>query len=118
MLRILAVDDDPTVLSTLKRQLNTYMVVTVRSGSEAWDLLEQGEAFDIVISDVQMPGMTGTEFYSRVRSRYPELASHFIFHSASLGDSTHILSCPVIHKPGITLAAFQECVSAFRCTGE
>lgn len=114
MLRILAVDDDPTTLSTLKRQLRGYQVVTVRSGSEAWKLLEQGETFDLVISDVQMPGITGPEFYQMIRSSYPKLASHFIFHSASLGGNTHMFSCPIIHKPGFTLAAVQECLSQFR----
>lgn len=118
MLRILAVDDDPAILSTLKRHLRGYQVVTVRSGSEAWKLLEQGETFDLVISDVQMPGITGPEFYQMIRNRYPELASHFIFHSASLGGSTHMFSCPIIHKPGFTQSTFLECVSELRCSTE
>lgn len=67
--RILVVDDQKTtqsvMVSLLEQQL--YQVRAVYGGEEALHLLKQGEAFDLVITDYNMPGMNGDELTARIR---------------------------------------------------
>lgn len=69
--RVLAVDDDPVNLKVLESifAAEPYEIVTATSGKEALALLDQ-RSYDLVISDVMMPGMSGYELTARIRSRY------------------------------------------------
>ena len=68
--RILIVDDDPKVLlilsTALKRMENGYRVVAVQSGTEALQLVK-AEPFDLVVTDVRMPGIDGIELVQNIR---------------------------------------------------
>ncbi|MBB6673484.1 ATP-binding protein [Cohnella nanjingensis] len=70
-LRILAVDDDPVNLRVLTHVLarEPYEIASATSGFEALSLLNAG-AWDLLIADVMMPGMSGYEVARRVRSRF------------------------------------------------
>ncbi|MGV5565919.1 HD domain-containing phosphohydrolase [Burkholderia pseudomallei] len=70
---ILIVDDEPSILSALKRLLRTarYQVVTAESGAAALDVLAVGEV-DLIISDMRMPCMTGAEFLARAQTLHPD----------------------------------------------
>jgi len=75
MQRILLLDDEPHVLSALKRVLRTgfgpdLRVEETTEPDEALARLKE-VAFDVVISDYRMPLMTGTEFLGLVRSVQP-----------------------------------------------
>ncbi|OHB02813.1 MAG: hypothetical protein A3B03_00145 [Candidatus Zambryskibacteria bacterium RIFCSPLOWO2_01_FULL_42_41] len=48
-------------------KLEGHVVVSVGDGQTAWDLLDQGEKFDLIMSDNDMPNMTGVELLRRVR---------------------------------------------------
>jgi signal transduction histidine kinase/ActR/RegA family two-component response regulator len=74
-LRVLAVDDEPSVGSMVRRILRPqgHSVVTATSGEEALERLA-GDAFDVMISDVGMgPGMNGWELVERVRQSWPTM---------------------------------------------
>ena len=67
--RILVVEDDPDIL-----QLNTaaliqsgYLVETAANGGTAWDLL-QLDGFDLLVTDNEMPGITGVELLKKLRA--------------------------------------------------
>jgi len=66
---ILIIDDDQLVVKTLSRYLKTcgYKVEAVLSGEEA---IKKTEAipFDLIISDIRMPGMNGLETLKKLRS--------------------------------------------------
>jgi len=68
--RILLVDDDPKVLlimrATLENLENDTELVTAGSGREALTKFKD-EAFDLVISDVRMPGIDGIELVEAIR---------------------------------------------------
>ncbi len=68
------VDDEPLLRSLLSRALARadFDVVEAASGRAALQLL-CAERFDLVISDVQMPLMTGIELLRRLRHHQPEL---------------------------------------------
>ncbi len=68
--RVLLVDDSPFFRNLLTPLLSVagYDVTTVESGDRALVLCEAGEEFDVIVSDIEMPGMNGFEFASAVRS--------------------------------------------------
>ena len=68
--RVLLVDDSPFFRNLLTPLLSVagYHVTTVESASDALSLCEAGEDFDVIVSDIEMPGMTGLEFAAAVRA--------------------------------------------------
>jgi putative nucleotidyltransferase with HDIG domain len=73
--RVLVVDDEPAVCSVLSEGLSTkgYECRACLSGEEALNLMRQ-EPFDVVISDLRMPGMSGLEFMEKAHKQYPRSA--------------------------------------------
>ncbi|WP_324607771.1 hybrid sensor histidine kinase/response regulator [Paenibacillus sp. IHBB 10380] len=70
-MNILAVDDDPVNLEVLRSILSAepYHIVSALSGKEALNLLNTGQ-WDLVISDVMMPHMSGYELTRMIRERF------------------------------------------------
>ncbi len=70
--KILIVDDEPALRELLVNFLSMegHLVKSAESGIAALAILEK-EFFDLVLSDVRMPGMTGFEFLKQVKSKYP-----------------------------------------------
>jgi DNA-binding NtrC family response regulator len=71
---ILVVDDEPTVQEALETFLRAegHAVVTAGSGKEALSRIEEG-AFDLIVADLVMPGMSGLEVLERSRAFAPSL---------------------------------------------
>lgn len=71
--RLLCVDDEPNILSSLRRLFRGagYQIAVANSGAEGLQALET-ERFDLVISDMRMPEMDGSRFLEQVRTRWPE----------------------------------------------
>jgi CheY-like chemotaxis protein len=72
--RVLVVDDDPVVAKSFDRVLSGkgYAVITASSGQEALNKLE-AEDYDVVFTDIKMPGMSGLEMAEQVKQRRPWL---------------------------------------------
>lgn len=74
--RVLFVDDDPFILQSLRRicmvACSHWEVAFASSGEEALALLEQ-RMFDVVVTDMRMPGMDGTALLKQVRVSHPEV---------------------------------------------
>jgi CheY-like chemotaxis protein len=70
--KVLVVDDDPVVRKSFDRVLTSkgYAVITAESGEEALRKLNQ-EKYDIVYTDVRMPGMSGLDVAEQVKARQP-----------------------------------------------
>jgi CheY-like chemotaxis protein len=73
---VLVVEDDALVLLNTAAMLEDlgHRVTTAYSGKEALQILRSGEAFDLLITDQGMPGMTGAELIETVRAKWPDLA--------------------------------------------
>jgi EAL domain-containing protein (putative c-di-GMP-specific phosphodiesterase class I)/ActR/RegA family two-component response regulator len=86
--RLLIVDDDPTVASTLARILarEGHSVVTLSSGEEAV-ARATGERFDVILSDVSMPGMSGIEMLRKLRELGQEVPVIFVTGTPRLEDA-------------------------------
>ncbi len=72
--KILIVDDDPVVGKSFDRVLTSkgYAVISARNGEEALSKLSQ-EHYDLVFTDIKMPGMSGLEVAERVKASQPWL---------------------------------------------
>jgi CheY-like chemotaxis protein len=72
--RVLVVDDDPIVGKSFDRVLSPkgYAVITAASGAEALERLE-AEKYDMVYTDIKMPGMDGIEVAKRIKASRPWL---------------------------------------------
>jgi HD-like signal output (HDOD) protein len=75
-MKVLYVDDEPNILSGLRRMLRKlegqWSMQFVQGGQEALSTLAN-EHFDVIVSDVRMPGMDGVELLTRVQEEYPEI---------------------------------------------
>ncbi len=71
---ILFVDDDPSILSGLRRMMHPfrdeYEMLFANGGQEALDMMGQ-QPSDIVVSDMRMPGMNGAQLLKRIYDLYP-----------------------------------------------
>jgi len=83
--KVLLVDDEPHVTEALKRILRRmdYHILTACSAREALQLLAQ-EPIDVIVSDEQMPGMSGSELLALVRRHYPQTRRIILTGHASL----------------------------------
>ncbi len=81
---ILVIDDEVEIVQLLRRILEAegHRVTTVENGLQAQDALST-QMFDLVICDLKMPGMSGSELYYHLKRTRPEQARKFIF---STGD--------------------------------
>ncbi|HEX5768309.1 MAG TPA: response regulator [Burkholderiales bacterium] len=72
--KILVVDDDPVVGRSFDRVLSPkgYAVISATSGAEALERLE-AEKYDMVYTDIKMPGMDGIEVAKRIKAGRPWL---------------------------------------------
>ena len=72
--KILVVDDDPVVSKSIDRVLASkgYAVISAKNGEEALSKLGT-ESYDLVFTDIKMPGMSGLEVAERVKAAQPWL---------------------------------------------
>jgi DNA-binding NtrC family response regulator len=73
--RILFVDDEPNVLAGLRRSLYSmreeWLMEFAASGPDALAAMER-QVFDVVVTDMRMPGMDGAQLLNEVRERFPQ----------------------------------------------
>lgn len=102
--RVLIIDDELSVAKGLKRMLLGHEVVIIRDGQEALERLAGDSDFDVILCDVMMPGLSGSELYARVTLEQPELKSRFVFMTGGAFTQycrsfLETVGCPVLHKP-------------------
>lgn len=79
---IICVDDEVTILDSLKKQLkrkfgDRFIYEVAESAEEAWELVEElnedGIEVIVIVSDWLMPGTKGDEFLVQIHERFPEV---------------------------------------------
>ena len=109
---ILAVDDDKTVLDSLKEQLKglfgrRFRYEMAESASEAWEVMEEiredGVQIVVVVSDWLMPDTRGDEFLAQVRASDPAVSCILLTGYADNAALERLQSSTVVdrllHKP-------------------
>lgn len=76
---VLVVDDELAVGSLLRRVLRDHDVTVFTRAREALQLLGSGSRFDIILSDLMMPEMSGMEFFDQLTEHFPESAARTVF---------------------------------------
>ncbi|HEV2693911.1 MAG TPA: ATP-binding protein [Verrucomicrobiae bacterium] len=79
-MRILAVDDEESLLQMIKEELtkHSYEVTTAPNGETALRTLRD-KKFDAIICDLKMPGINGRQVYERLRVESPEICRRMVF---------------------------------------
>ncbi len=82
---LLLVDDEPNVISALKRAFfnEDYEILSANSGREALGILAANPV-QVIISDEKMPGMSGAEFLSEAKKVRPETVRFMLTGQASV----------------------------------
>ena len=86
MPRVLLVDDDETIRDTLYELLSQdYVCQTAETAEKALARLE-ADTYDVVLTDISMPGLSGLELLGHVRQKYPDTPVIII---SGIGDQEH-----------------------------
>jgi two-component system cell cycle sensor histidine kinase/response regulator CckA len=79
---VLVVDDEPMIGRVLEITLQPeHDVKVVQSAEAALAVLENADAFDVILCDMTMPGMSGQEFFEQLTKTRPDLAERVVFMS-------------------------------------
>lgn len=110
MTRILVVDDEPTVRELVRAVLDRdgHETVGAGSGLEALSLLER-ETFDVVVTDVTMPGLDGLELLERIRRSHQDLPVLIVTGGVD-GQRPLVGATEVLYKP-FTHAELRDAVA-------
>ena len=86
--RILVVDDEPEVVETLRDILvfKGFDVETAENGAEAIDRLKSAHHFDLLITDLRMPGMDGLELLRQARKLRKNIPAAILTGNATFED--------------------------------
>lgn len=112
---VLLVDDDRLVLRAMERLIGrNHRVATARGVADAKQLMEL-QSFDVVVCDVMMPGLTGTDLYNWVVENHPSMRDRFLFLTGGL--TSHeierrvaSLGVPLLAKP-LSAHEFEQAVT-------
>jgi PAS domain S-box-containing protein len=78
--KLLVVDDEPYICTAIQRLLRReHRVTALTTVREALALLETGERFDVILSDLMMPEQNGEDFYKELNRVAPDQAQRMIF---------------------------------------
>jgi DNA-binding NtrC family response regulator len=90
--KLLVIDDEPIILEGVRRILEpgSYHVETFASGLAALERIKQ-ETFDLVITDLKMPGMSGLEVLKEIKESQPDLPVIFITGYTSVDGAVEVM---------------------------
>jgi response regulator RpfG family c-di-GMP phosphodiesterase len=96
---LLLVDDEPSILSALRRLFRPegYRVLVAEGGALALEMIKD-EHIDLVISDMRMPGMDGAQFLERLRSVQPDAVRILLTGYADIGSTIAAINAGQIHR--------------------
>ncbi len=102
-IRVLLVEDEDTVRNVVARLLKKlgYEVFSAANADEAIAFFEGGVSFDLVVTDIVMPGLSGIEMSEVLKARFPEVRFLFIsgYTSRELGTAPAAPPEPFLPKP-------------------
>lgn len=120
--RALVIDDEFTIRLALRRFFTRmgWSVDEASNGESGYSLIvldahqKDVPPYDIIISDLRMPGLNGIELHDRVKEMAPEMLSHLIFSTGDIvseeaANFVRTSECLVLQKP-FELSALRETI--------
>ncbi|MBJ2138607.1 EAL domain-containing protein [Paraglaciecola chathamensis] len=97
--KLLVVDDEPNILSSLKRCLvkTPFEVYVANSAQEGLDIMQEHN-IQVVLSDFRMPHMSGAELIEQIKSTYPDVISMVLSGFADFDSAIGLLNSGAAHK--------------------
>jgi CheY-like chemotaxis protein len=116
--RVICVDDEPRVLKGLRRRFGRDFDLTLaESGSEALEIMRSSEPFDVIVSDMRMPVMSGAQLLATTREEFPDSVRMLLTGQSDLQDAIAAINDGHIFRflskpcpPEILEAALEEAV--------
>lgn len=105
---VLFVDDEELILSSLKRSFEGFFIeqgvelLTAGSGEEALNILSSRDDVTVLVSDLKMPGMTGSQLLRSVSDRYPDIILILLSGYSEIDEIGHSIKAGItafIQKP-------------------
>ena len=89
--KVLIVEDEPTIVIVCKRILEGkgFRVDTANNGKAAKESVTK-QQYDLLLLDIKLPEISGTEFYAWLRKEYPQISRRVIFMTGSVMESQTI----------------------------
>lgn len=122
VMHILIVDDEPDVAEVMAEMLagDGHRVEVVNAGHTALSRIAEDD-FDLILSDIRMPGLDGPGLYSSATEFRPELGDRFAFVtgdtlSPKAREFLAATDCPRVEKP-VTLTELRGLVQRFTASG-
>ncbi len=120
--RVLLVDDDLDIISAFQRNLRKHFVIkTAINGIEALEIIRDNPQFAVIVSDYNMPKMTGIELLSAVRKVSPDTVRVMLTGYADLDTSMTAVNEGAVFrfltKPintDILITTIQDCIEQHR----
>ena len=112
-LEILLVDDDPLIRHVIADELEEagHFVTPAVGGEAALELIRDNGAFDLILVDYTMPGMSGGELARQILTILPDTKIAILTGHASLPAGEEVPPCPVITK-GVRMSELIKAVEA------
>ncbi len=83
--RVLFVDDDPNILASFMRQLRKHLQMSAAlNGEQGLEVVENQGPFAVIVADMRMPGMSGTQFLAQVKEIAPNSVRMMLTGNADL----------------------------------
>jgi DNA-binding NtrC family response regulator len=111
--KVLLVDDEEEFVETLAERMRSrgMEVATSNTGGDALDLIDK-ESYDVVVLDLQMPGMDGLEALARIKKRRPKIQVVLLTGHATVEKGVEAMkrgALEVLEKP-IDLSTLSEVI--------
>jgi CheY-like chemotaxis protein len=121
---VLVVEDEEVLRWLLQEVVQSHFgcsVDTAADGTEGLALAARG-GYDLIISDIRMPGINGLELYQRLREVQPVLAKRFLLVSGYAGDKQieeeiRRWNIPLVTKPFTMTDLAGACIPFLRTAG-
>lgn len=78
-MRIAVVDDDSVMVSLVSRLFPGHDIAAFSGAKPVLEIVMAGERFDVIVTDLIMPAMSGTELHEALSAIDPEQAKRMIF---------------------------------------
>jgi CheY-like chemotaxis protein len=113
---VLLVEDDPAVSKSIARLLRShgYEAATAEGGSYALRVIETNGDIDVVLVDIVLPDMTGTQVAALIKAKYPDIPIIFATGVSNVGELKLVEEKRLLRKPFTAHELFDKIAAAMR----